>query len=344
MAHGLRKRDAIGLGEGVELGNAAVAHPSLGHVEHPLDGNLIGRVHHCPQVRHGVLDLAPVVEACTADHLVRDAEAHERLFEHPALRVGAVEGGHLLPHHVSVALQVLHRASHEGGLVAFVLGVVAHDAVATTLLAPEVLLLAIGVVADDGVGRIEDGLRAAIVLVEHDGGDVVERLLELQDVAHVGPAPAVHAVVDQHSVGDVVVGGLDLQVIHGAVVLLDLDGVDHPQLVAATDEDQHRHTGLQVRQRLLRARAVDGHDVPRRSRQHDVTGDKPHDTTRVATSVNTADHAQFVDAAVAGTVDLVVDANSLDRYGAARRADEGAGQEALVAVADDGDLAALGGE
>ena len=34
------------------------------------------------EVGHGVLDLAPIVEAGAADHLVRHALAHERLLDH----------------------------------------------------------------------------------------------------------------------------------------------------------------------------------------------------------------------------------------------------------------------
>ena len=81
----------------------------------------------------------------------------------------------------------LHRARDPRGLVALVLGVVADDAVAGAELAPQLLVLAARVVGDDRVGGVEDGLRAAVVLVEHDRGDVVERLLELRDVARSAP-------------------------------------------------------------------------------------------------------------------------------------------------------------
>ena len=60
-----------------------------------------------PQVGHRVLDLAPVVEAGAADHLVRHAHAHERLFDHAALGVGAVEHRDLAPVHGVVAVQLL---------------------------------------------------------------------------------------------------------------------------------------------------------------------------------------------------------------------------------------------
>ena len=60
-----------------------------------------------------------------------------------------------------------------------------------------------GVVGDHGVRRVEDRLRAAVVLVEHDRGDLREGLLELQDVAVVGAAEAIDRVVHEHAAGDV---------------------------------------------------------------------------------------------------------------------------------------------
>ena len=87
----------VGRREGVELGDAGVADAPLGHVEHPLDADLVGRVDDRPQVRHGVLDLTAVVEAGAADDLVRHAEAHHRFLDDTALGVRAVQHGELAP-------------------------------------------------------------------------------------------------------------------------------------------------------------------------------------------------------------------------------------------------------
>ena len=87
-------------------------------------------------------------------------------------------------------MEAAGRRGDERGLVPFVLGVVAHDPVAATGVGPQVLRLAGGVVGDDRVGGVEDGLGAAVVLVEDDRGDLGEGLLELQDVAEVGAPEA----------------------------------------------------------------------------------------------------------------------------------------------------------
>ena len=129
-AHGVDERDRLGGRERIELGDARVADAALRHVQDPLDAHLVDRVDDRPQVCHRVLDLAPVVEAGAADDLVRHAEAHERLLDHAALRVGAVEDGDLAPVDGVVAVELGGRAGDPRRLVALVLGVVADDAVA----------------------------------------------------------------------------------------------------------------------------------------------------------------------------------------------------------------------
>ena len=212
----------------VELGDAGVADAALGHVEHPLDADLVGRVDDGPQVGHGVLDLPAVVEAGAADDLVRDAEAHHRLLDDAALGVRAVQHGELAPVVGVVVVQLAGRRGDERGLVALVLGVVAHDAVARAGVGPQVLRLARRVVGDHRVGGVEDRLGAAVVLVEHDRRDVGEGVLELHDVAVVGAAEAVHRLVGVADDGDVVVAAgeqeddLVLGLV-GVLVLVDED-------------------------------------------------------------------------------------------------------------------------
>ena len=55
------------------------------------------RVDEHRQVGDRVLDLGALVELRAADHLVGDLGPHERVLEHPRLRVGAVEDGDLRP-------------------------------------------------------------------------------------------------------------------------------------------------------------------------------------------------------------------------------------------------------
>ena len=72
---------------------------------------------------------------------------------------------------------------------------VADDAVTGARVGPEVLRLAPVVAADHRVGRGQDRLGGAVVLLEHDRARVGEVLLEVHDVADVGPAERIDRLV-----------------------------------------------------------------------------------------------------------------------------------------------------
>ena len=94
-AEGGDERDALTLRERRDAGLGAVTDPSLGHVEDAAQVDRVGGVGQHAQVGQGVLDLAALVEPHAADDLVGQADADERLLEHPGLGVGAVEDRHV---------------------------------------------------------------------------------------------------------------------------------------------------------------------------------------------------------------------------------------------------------
>ncbi len=258
-AQGVDEGHPVAVGPGVQAGHGRIAHPPLGHVEDALDAHLVDRVGQHLQVGQGILDLAPVVEAGAPDHLVGDARAHELLFDDAALAVGPVEDGHVAPT-VVVVVEMGDLVGHPLALVALVVGVVADDGLAVALVGPQLLGLAAQVVGDDGVGRVEDGLGGAVVLLQHDHGGVGESLLELQDVADVGAPEVVDAVVDQDTVGHIRVGLDDLEVVDRTVVTLELDGLDRGLDVAVASFHQHPHPRPKVAQRrVVVHRPVHGH-------------------------------------------------------------------------------------
>ncbi len=93
----LEERVAVQLGEGIDLGHRGVADPALRGVQNALEGDLVAGVGDALEVRDRVLDFLAVIEPSAADDLVGNADAHEVLLEHAALRVGAVEHRHLAP-------------------------------------------------------------------------------------------------------------------------------------------------------------------------------------------------------------------------------------------------------
>ena len=191
-------------GAGVEPADRAVADAPLGHVEHPLDGHLVGRVDDRPQVGQRVLDLPAVVEAGAADDLVGDAGPHERAPRPPG---SARWSGRRRPCRPSASRRpscsFAISLDDPLRLVGLVVGVVADDGLAAALVGPQLLGLAAQVVGDDRVGGVEDGLGRPVVLLEHDHRGVGERLLELEDVADVGASEPIDRVVHEHAVGHV---------------------------------------------------------------------------------------------------------------------------------------------
>ena len=173
----------------LQPGERRVADPAARPVRDPRQRDRVVRVVDHLEVRDQVLHLGALVEARAADHLVRDPLADEHVLEHAALRVRPVEDRDLA---AGVALLDEHRDL--GGDVAR-LGVLVLDLddahrLAVAELRPEVLLLALAVVADDAVRGLEDRVRRAVVLLERDRARAGEVALELEHVADVGAAEA----------------------------------------------------------------------------------------------------------------------------------------------------------
>ena len=108
--------------------------------------------------------------------------------------MGAVEHGDLTGVQ-AIGCELLNLIDHECGLVAIIIGDVSHDGVSVAGVGPQPLLTPARVVRDQGVGRRQDGLGRAVVLLEHHDLSAREVLLELLDVAHVGTPERVDRLI-----------------------------------------------------------------------------------------------------------------------------------------------------
>ena len=166
------------------------------------------------QVRERVLDLGAVVEAHAADDLVAQLALAQHVLDRPRLRVGAVEDGDLAERHPLVG-QPLDLPHDEPRLGTLVVELADLDRIALAEVGPQVFAEPAAVVADDGVGGIENRLRRAVVLLEPDDLRVFEVVLELEDVSDVGASEAVDRVVRHEPAGDEVVRPFDVDVVDG---------------------------------------------------------------------------------------------------------------------------------
>ena len=186
--------------------------PRRGEFTARAERNRVRRVHEQRQVGERVLDLGALVEARAADHLVADPVAHQHVLEHPALSIRPVEDRDLVAR-LALVHEPLDLGHDEARLGVLVLELAHVHRIALAELRPEELVLALAVVGDHPVRRVEDRLRRAIVLLELDDGGIGEVALEAKDVLDVGAAEAVDRVVGEQPVRDEVVRALDVDVV-----------------------------------------------------------------------------------------------------------------------------------
>ena len=207
---------------------AGVADAPPRRVDDPGEGDLVGGVDEQAEVGDRVLDLRPLVELGPADHLVGKLEAHQRVLQHPAHRVGPIEDRDLGALHPLLLGEAADLAGHPARLLVLVGQLGELHRLAVGAFGPEPLGPALAIALDHRVGGGEDRLGGAVVLLQLDHRGVGEVVLEIEDVADVGVAEAVDrliVVADHHQVA--VLGGEQLQQpvlgVVGVLVLVDED-------------------------------------------------------------------------------------------------------------------------
>ena len=178
--------------------------------------------------RQDVLDLFALVEADAADDLVGDAAKPQRLFDGPALRGGAVHHGDVV---VGDTVDLRHAPDLVGDELRFVTLIrqlAQDDLLAVVVLRAQAAVDAGHVFADDAVGGLDDASRRAVIQLQVDLASIGVILLEIEDVADVGLAPAVDRLVgiaDDEQVAVPFRERGDKHVLHpvGVLVLVDHD-------------------------------------------------------------------------------------------------------------------------
>ena len=170
------------------------ADTALGDVEDAAGRDSVVGVGDDLQVRQGVLDFAPLVEAGAADDAVRDALAHEEFLQRAGLRIRAVEDRDVTPFDAGVR-EAVDLADDEAGLVVLGIGGVQRNERTIARGRPQVLRAAPRVAGDDRVRGRQDVLRGAVVLLEQDRARARKVALKLLDVADRGTTEGVNRLV-----------------------------------------------------------------------------------------------------------------------------------------------------
>ena len=191
------QRQAVLCRKRLEVLHRLGADPAARHVDDAQERRRVRRVVDEQQIRQEVLNLGAVKELGAADHAVGNALALQRGLERTAERVEAQQDAHVRvrehgPREVDVALDLERNV-----LRLFVRGGerVKGDGRAAALGGVQVLVDTLRVLAHDLDGRVEDRLCAAEVFLEKHAADVGEVGAHLREVADLGVAPAVDALV-----------------------------------------------------------------------------------------------------------------------------------------------------
>ena len=186
--------EAGGARQLVDGAERSLAQAALGQVHDALEGEVVVGAHHDADIGHGVPDLLALVEAQAPDHPVGQADGEEALLEGAGLEAGADEDGDLVEA-LARALQRLDGLAHGAGLLVAVPGLGHADLLAVLALGPERLAEPPLVAGDEAGSGGQDMPGGAVVALQPDHLGAGKVLLEAQDVADLGPAPAVDRLV-----------------------------------------------------------------------------------------------------------------------------------------------------
>ena len=163
-------------------------------VDDPGQAQVVLRVVQHRQIGHHVLDLRPLEVAGAADDAVGDAAALAGILHLVGLGVHAVEDGVVLEV-PPLGHPVQDLVGHILGLVILVHGGIQGHLIPCSRPGPKLLALPALVVADHGVGRLQNGLGGAVVLLQADGAAGGVLLFKGEDILDGGPAEAVDGLV-----------------------------------------------------------------------------------------------------------------------------------------------------
>ena len=205
----LDQRHPVGAGDGLNGLLGLVPQSALGCVDDALKCQIIVRADDEAEIGHGIADLHPFVKAWATNDTVGQTDGQKPVFECAHLVRGADKDRHLIKAHPAhSARATLHRLNLFADPAGLFLAIpMTDEADLFTVLGirPKRLAKSPFVARDDRGGGSEDMRCGAIVLFQPNNMCAVEILLEPQDVAHLGPAPAIDGLVIIANAADILV-------------------------------------------------------------------------------------------------------------------------------------------
>ena len=184
---------SLGLGQLLDGLNGLGPQASGGIVDDAVQAQVVCPVVDDAQIGQHILDFGSLKEAHTADDPVGNAVAFQGIFHGVGLGVGPVQN--------SVILEVValgagkDLAGNEVALGPFVLRLIYENGLPCAVVRPQVLALPAFVVGDDGVGRIQNGLSGAVVLLQPNDPGTWVLLFKGENILNGSAPEAVNALV-----------------------------------------------------------------------------------------------------------------------------------------------------
>ena len=259
-------------------GERGAPDPARRRAQRSPEGKVVRGIRDEPEVREGVLDLPPLVEAHAAHDPVGESGHPEGVLHHARLGVRPVEHRDAVEG-LTLGAQLRHGPRHPERLLALVPRAEEPRRFPSRVLGPETLVLPRLVVRDHRSGDLEDPARRAVVLLEADHAAAREVPLEVQDVPEVRAPEPVDGLVGVPDDAEVPVAGRELTqhpVLGGVGVLVFVDEHVPPELAVVAEhlrvprEELDRQAQEVVEIERARARGVGPRsartDAPRRPR------------------------------------------------------------------------------
>ena len=195
MPHGGEDRATPILAGSQQSLHRHVAQSAGRRVGDPQQTHVVVRIHEGLEVGQEVPDFPPVEKALPADQIILHLLLTQLHLQRPALQVGPEQDGVALPRNPFGQPVEFDLFDHLQGFRLIRLIRVQTDAFTLPLRRPESFAPPLGVVPDNGVGGVQNGVGGAVVLFELHHLHLRKMFFQIQQVRHFRSAPAVNALV-----------------------------------------------------------------------------------------------------------------------------------------------------
>ena len=165
------------------------------HIDNPAYCQIVPPVFDGTEIGKQILDLPSCIEVDASDHFIWNVGGDKALFKHTGLCVSSVQNGTFI---IGSALFLDFLLNGSRNIVRLVVGIVkltADQLLPFRILGPECLVLPAVIVADYGIGRIQDGGGGTVILLQLDYHRIRKFLFKVQDILDIGSPEFVDGLV-----------------------------------------------------------------------------------------------------------------------------------------------------